>query len=84
VKPRRQLSHLPAAQRARILATQARYLSYLRYLALHPEGIWATFVPRHAVRLDRADNLGCATLADFERCGVLADHTALRRPVELR
>lgn len=73
---RRHLSRVSRGRRARILAAQARYLAYLRYLALHAEGICATFVPRHARSLDLADNLGCATMADFERWGVLADASA--------
>lgn len=72
-----QVAHLPRPQRTRILAAQRRYLADVRYLALHPEGICATFVPSGARQLDLADNLGCATLADFGRWGVLADADAL-------
>lgn len=71
-----QISHLPQHQRTQILAAQARWLAYLRYQALHPEGVCATFVPSGARELDLTDNLGCATLADFERWGVLADGEA--------
>jgi hypothetical protein len=70
------LSRASAGRRARMLAAQARYLAYLRYLARHPDGICATFVPAHATALDLVDNLGCATLADFQRWGVLADASA--------
>jgi hypothetical protein len=69
---RRQASHLPARQRALLLAAQSRYLAYARYLAVHPEGICATFIVRRAL----GDNFGCATLADFQRWGVLADTQA--------
>lgn len=70
----RRLSHLPQRRRARVLAAQARYLTYLRYLALHAEGICASYFPSHARKLDIADNLpSCATLADFGRWGVLVD-----------
>jgi hypothetical protein len=70
----RRLSHLPGRERARILAAQARYLAYLRYLALHAEGICASYFPAHARKVDLANNLpNCATLADFGRWGVLVD-----------
>jgi hypothetical protein len=68
----RRLAHAPAAQRRRILDAQSRYLVYLRYLALHPEGICAGYLTRQGT----ADNLGCATLAGFHRWGVLADGEA--------
>lgn len=73
---KRQLSHVPRGRHARIVAAQARYLAYLRYLALHADGVCATFVPAHAATLDLVDNLGCATAADFGRQGVLADASA--------
>jgi hypothetical protein len=72
----RQIRHLPSYQRRRILAVQRQWLAYLRYLALHPEGICATFIPRHAKALDLADNFGCATMANFGQWGVLADGSA--------
>lgn len=71
------VSRLPRHQRNQIAAAQTRYLAYLRYLARHPAGVCATFVPAGARRLDLADNLGCATLADFGRWGVLADADAV-------
>jgi hypothetical protein len=70
------LSRLAPRRRTRILAAQARYLQYLRYLALHPEGICATFVLTRAGYLHAGDNFGCATIADFGRWGVLADTQA--------
>ena len=73
---KRQLSHVPRGRHARILAAQARYLAYLRYLALHADGVCAAFVPAHAATLDLVDNLGCATAADFGRQDVLADASA--------
>jgi hypothetical protein len=74
LKRRLSHSHLPRGERGRILAAQARYLAYLRYLALHPEGICASYFPSHARKFDVADNLpNCATLADFGRWGVLVD-----------
>jgi hypothetical protein len=73
---RLRLGHVRTGRRARMLAAQARYLAYLRYLARHPDGICATFVPAGATALDLVDNLGCATLADFQRWGVLADASA--------
>ncbi len=69
---KRQLPHTLRRQRVRILAAQAWYLAYLRYLALHAEGICATFVTPGGL----GDNFGCATLADFQRWGVLADTQA--------
>jgi hypothetical protein len=73
---RHRVAHLPAQQRKRIVTAQTKWLAYLRYLALHPEGICATFIPPHATGLDLGDNFGCATLADFARWGVLADGSA--------
>lgn len=69
---KRQLPHTLGRQHARILAAQARYLAYLRYLALHAQGICATLVTPGGL----GDNFGCATLADFQRWGVLADTQA--------
>jgi hypothetical protein len=69
---KRRLSQLPARQRAPILAAQSRYLAYLRYLALHPAGICATFLLHRGL----GDNFGCATLASFRHWGVLADTQA--------
>lgn len=72
-----QIAHLPRGRQTEILTAQQRYLAYGRYQALHPEGVCATFVPAGAHQLDLADNLGCATLADFGRWGVLADADAI-------
>jgi hypothetical protein len=72
----RQLSHIPARRRPGILAAQRRWLAYLRYLALHPEGLCATFVLTRAGRPELGDNFGCAALAEFGKWGVLADTQA--------
>jgi hypothetical protein len=63
----RQLSHLPEAQRAGILAAQNRYLTYLHYLALHADGVCAGYPT------GRKGALVCATIAEFQRWGVLVD-----------
>ncbi len=68
----RRLSELPPRRRSALLAAQSRYLAYLRYLALHPDGICATFLLRRGL----GDNFGCATLASFRHWGVLADTQA--------
>ncbi len=73
---KREMAGLSWPRRTQILRAQRRYLAYLRYQALHPEGICATFVPAGAARLDLADNLGCATLADVGRWGVAFDGDA--------
>jgi hypothetical protein len=71
---KRPVSRLPSVKRAQILAAQLRYLAYLRYLALHPEGICASYFPVQARKLDLTNDLPvCATLADFRRWGVLVD-----------
>jgi hypothetical protein len=71
---RHRVGQLPVRERARILVAQARYLAYVRYLTLHPEGICASYFPSHARRLDLARNLpSCATLADLRRWGVLVE-----------
>jgi hypothetical protein len=74
LKPR--IAHLSPARRGQILAAQRRYLAYLRYLALHPEGICATFITPRTREIGWGDTFGCATLADFQRWGVLADASA--------
>jgi hypothetical protein len=66
----RQLSTAPRRRRARILAGQRRYLAYLRYLAVHAEGLCAGF---RTTNQAGGDGLACATVADFERWGVLVD-----------
>jgi hypothetical protein len=72
----RELARLARRQRIRILAAQARYLGYARYLALHADGVCATFVGTRAGRRALGDNFGCATVASFDRWGVLADSQA--------
>jgi hypothetical protein len=73
---KRKLSRVRPPKRGRIIAAQRRYLAYLRYLALHPEGLCGTFVLTRAGHPELGDNWGCATLADFGRWGVLADTQA--------
>lgn len=63
---KRQLSHAPRG----ILAAQSRYLAYLRYVALHAEGICAGY--RTATPAG-SHALQCATVAGFEQWGVLVD-----------
>jgi hypothetical protein len=67
---RRQLSHVPQHKRAGILAAQSRYLAYSRYLALHAEGVCAGYpaLPRRG-----GGGPVCATVAEFQRWGVLVD-----------
>lgn len=67
---RGQLSHVPQRQRAGILAAQSRYLAYVRYLALHADGVCAGYpaTPRAG-----SGGLMCATVAEFQRWGVLVD-----------
>jgi hypothetical protein len=67
------VSHVPSRRRAPILAAQRRYLNYLRYLALHAEGVCAGLVAPGIPGLEGGTTAGCATVADFERWGVLAD-----------
>ncbi|MGI8712431.1 MAG: hypothetical protein ACR2NR_04465 [Solirubrobacteraceae bacterium] len=67
---KRHLSHAPRREHVRILAAQSRYLAYLRYLALHAEGICAGY--RTATPAS-SHSLQCATVASFERWGVLVD-----------
>ncbi len=67
---KRHLSHAPQREHVRILAAQSRYLAYLRYLALHAEGICAGY--RTATPAG-GHGLHCATVAGFERWGVLVD-----------
>jgi hypothetical protein len=70
----RRLARLPGRERARILAAQARYLAYVRYLTQHAEGICASYFPAHARKLDLTHNLpSCATPGDFGRWGVLVE-----------
>jgi hypothetical protein len=77
---RRALRHVAKARRTRILVAQARYLAYMRYQALHPEGICAAWATRHTMALDAGEDFGCATMADLERYGILVDANApLRR-----
>jgi len=67
---KRQLSHAPRRERVRILAAQSRYLAYLRFLALHAQGICAGY---RAATPAGSHGLQCATVADFDRWGVLVD-----------
>lgn len=65
---------LPPRERARIVAAQARYLAYVRYLTLHPEGICASYFRSHIRTLDLARSLPtCATLAQLQNWGVLIE-----------
>jgi hypothetical protein len=71
---RRMVSRMPRRERTRILAAQARFLAYLRYVALHSEGICASYFPRGARELDLTSNLPtCATLADLRQRSILVD-----------
>lgn len=72
----RELARLARRQRTRMLAAQARYLGYARDLALRAGGICATFVVTRTGRRALGDNFGCATVATFDRWGVLADSQA--------
>lgn len=47
-----------------------------RLCRMHAEGTVATFVDTRAGHLHLGDNFGCATVADFDRWGVLADSQA--------
>jgi hypothetical protein len=67
---KRQLAHVPRRERARVIAAQTRFLAYLRYLALHPEGICAGY---RTATPTGGPALMCATLANFQRWGVLVD-----------
>jgi hypothetical protein len=65
---------LQPRERAQILAAQARYLAYVRYLTLHSEGICASYYRTYTRTLDIAHNLpSCATLAQLHNWGVLVE-----------
>jgi hypothetical protein len=69
----RQVTKLPEAKQAGALAAQSKYLAYLRYAALHPEGICAGWAPSGTSSLAAGDTFGCATTAELDRWGILAD-----------
>ena len=65
---------LQPRERAQILAAQAKYLAYVRYLTLHSEGICASYYRTHTRTLDIAHDLpSCATLAQLHNWGVLVE-----------
>jgi hypothetical protein len=64
------LARAKASVRARVLAAQRRYLAYMRYLALHPEGVCAAWL---GPGVGNAANLMCGAMANFERWGIMAD-----------
>jgi hypothetical protein len=69
----RALRGKPARLRAHVLAAQARYLAYLRFEAVHPEGLCADLAGTGRGAQGGTNTFVCATLTSFGRWGVLAD-----------
>jgi hypothetical protein len=66
---KQRLSRTKPSLRNRMLAAQARYLAYMRYLARHPEGICAAWLTRP---VKDEGTLMCGSVANFERWGIMA------------
>jgi hypothetical protein len=75
LKPR--LSRLPRGERTRILAAQARYLAYLRYLALHAEGICASVVASEPYDAPYQSGFPSTILQEPRRRQTSLPHTAI-------
>jgi hypothetical protein len=67
------LSNTPKRRRQRILGAEARYLNYERFLAVHSEGLCATWIAAGMGEAPFRGELSCATPAEFQRWGVLVN-----------